>query len=282
MSKRIVLLTGASSGIGREIARLLVAKGDFPLLVARNKDALKEIIEELGRGAAFSCNVTEDDQVEHLVNEVIRRWGRVDVLINNAGFGQFGGALELPIATYEKMIQTNFLGAVRFTHALLPHMLQQGTGRIVNIASTAGLTGVPNLAAYVASKFALIGFSESIHLEYAPQIQVGILCPGPVNTPFFAGENPARLFPPLIARKIISPQTAARHAVRLIDRPRCKVIPFSLAFGMRLRHLLPSLYLRITKMIYDQHFEKLSKQESPLNHPSQADRNITTNTDPSP
>ena len=83
------------------------------------------------------------------------------------------------------MMETNYLGTVQLTQAVLPWMLQQGSGKIINIASVAALTGTPNLAAYCASKFALLGFSEALQLEFSPQIQVGVLCPGPVQTPFF-------------------------------------------------------------------------------------------------
>ncbi len=257
MGERIVLLTGASSGIGREIAHLLVKKGDYPIVVARNKEALEKLVKELGKGTAFSCDVTQEHEVNFLIERVILQWGRVDVLINSAGFGQFGGLLEVPMSQFEKMMDTNYLGAVRMTRALLPHMERQGAGIIINIASTAGLSGVPNLAAYVASKFALIGFSESIHLEYAPKIQIGVLCPGPVNTPFFAGESPARLFPPLIVRHMIDAKQAAYHAVRLIDHPRIKVIPFPLAIAMRLRHLFPGFYRWFIKRLYDKHKSKM-------------------------
>lgn len=259
MGERIVLLTGASSGIGREIAHLLVKRGDYPILVARNKKALEEVVKELEKGTAFSCDVTQEHEVNNLIAKVIKQWGHIDVLINNAGFGQFGGLLEVPMSQFEKMMDTNFLGAVRMTRALLPHMEQQGAGKIVNIASTAGLSGVPNLAAYVASKFALIGFSESIHLEYAPHIQIGVLCPGPVNTPFFAGENPARLFPPLLVRHMIDAKQAAYHAVRLIDHPRIKVIPFPLAVAMRLRQLFPGFYRWFVKRLYDKHRREMQR-----------------------
>ncbi|MBA4494974.1 SDR family NAD(P)-dependent oxidoreductase [Paenactinomyces guangxiensis] len=256
MNKRIVLLTGASSGIGKELARQLAQRGDFPLLVARNMCSLHSLKKELGQCDIFSCDVTDQEQVQNLVDEIINEFGRVDVLINNAGYGRFGGILDISIEDYIGMIDTNYLGAVRLTRSLLPHMLEGGGGRIVNIASVAGLTGIPNLPGYVASKFALIGFSESLKLEYSPKIQVGVLCPGPVYTPFFGGEDPARLFPSPIARQLIDAQTVARHAVRLIDRPRIKVIPSTLNLFMKVRNLVPGFYMWMTKKIYDRFKEE--------------------------
>lgn len=251
MKRRTVLVTGASSGIGKEIARQLVQRGDIPLLVARNASALEALHRELKSGDAFSCDVTDEQQVRDTIDAVIARYKHIDVLINNAGYGRFGDPLDIPLADYEGMTNTNYMGAVRVTKAVLPHMLRIKGGRIINIASVAGLTGIPNLSAYSASKFALIGFSEALKLAYAPHIQVGVLCPGPVKTPFFQGEDPGRLFPRIIAGQLLDTDTVARHALRLIERPRLKVIPWGLSWAMRMRGIAPSLYGWVTKQLYD-------------------------------
>jgi uncharacterized protein len=251
LSQRIILITGASSGIGREIVRQLIQQGDYPLLVARNQHTLQAIKKEWIDCETFPCDVTQPEQVKQLVDEVIDRFGKVDVLINNAGYGRFGGSLDLPLTDYMGMITTNYLGAVYLTQALLPHMLVQGSGRIINIASIAGLTGIPNLAAYCASKFALIGFFEALHLEYYPIIQVGVLCPGPVRTPFFQGKDPSHHFPAPVARQLMDVETVARHAIQLIKRPRIKVIPRSLSWALTVRRIAPTFYLWATKKLYD-------------------------------
>jgi short-subunit dehydrogenase len=259
MSKRIVLITGASSGIGREIAKQLVQKGDFPLLVARNRDALQDLKNEIKQCEIFPCDVTNQEQVESMVDQIMAKFHCVDVLINNAGYGRFGGILDIPINDFQGMIETNYLGAVRLTRTLLPHMLLQGDGRIINIASIAGLTGIPNLSAYCASKFALIGFSESLKLEYAPHIKVGVLCPGPVQTPFFQGVAPQHHFPTLILRHLLDVEVVARHAIQLIKHPRVKVIPHKLSWAMNMRRVAPKLYLWITQKIY-RSFKKKKQQ----------------------
>lgn len=250
MRKQIVLITGASSGIGQEIARELVKRGDFPILVARNWENLQRFQDEHPNCAIFSCDVTNQKEVNQLIHQVIQQFQRVDVLVNNAGYGRFGRFLELSVEEYEGMIQTNYLGAVRMIHGLLPHMLKQGHGRIINISSVAGLSGSPNLAAYSASKFALMGLSESLRMEYSPTIEVGVLCPGPVQTPFFGGNDLEQCFPPLIARQKMDPTTVAKHAIKLIHQPRFKVIPFSLRFALKLRSLAPRLYVRVTQKLY--------------------------------
>jgi len=258
MSGRIVLVTGAAGGIGREIVHRLAAQGDRTLLVGRNEASLQTLAREVPGGEAMVCDVTKRNQVERLVEDVITRYGRLDVLINNAGYGCFGGALEVPIEDYAGMMEANYLGAVHMSLAFLPHMLQRGAGRIVNIASIAGLTGVPNLAGYCASKFALLGFSESLQMEFAPRIQVGVLCPGPVDTPFFRGASPSRYFPAPIARRTLPPSVVAEHALRLIDRPGIKVIPRTLDMAIRLRRWFPRMAIRVTGYLYD----TLRKQKS--------------------
>ncbi|MFS8578968.1 MAG: SDR family NAD(P)-dependent oxidoreductase [Novibacillus thermophilus] len=256
MGQRIILLTGASSGIGEAVARLLVQQGDFPLLVSRRKDRLIALQRELGGADAFPCDVTSDAQVHQLMKNVIARYGRVDVLINNAGYGRFGGALDISMADFTGMAETNYLGAVRLTQAVLPYMLQREKGTIINVASVAGLTGIPNLSAYSASKFALIGFSEALKMEYAPPIEVGVLCPGPVQSPFFRGVDASRLFPPLIVGHMLDVETTARHVLQLIDRPTLSIVPSGMRWAMRLRRLAPGIYFRIMKRLYDSFEEK--------------------------
>lgn len=259
MSSRIILITGATSGIGRELAKRLVGKGDFPLLVGRNIDALHELQSDLKNCAIYPCDITQQNQVQQLVDEVMDQFGRVDVLINNAGHGTFGGALDISIADYKSMIETNYLGAVHLTYELIPRMLDQDDGRIINIASVAGLTGIPNLAAYCASKYALIGFSESLSMEFSPHIKIGVLCSGPVQTPFFRDKTPNDHFPAFIARKTLDVQTVADHAIKLIERPRVLIIPNRLRWAIRLKAFSPRFYVWVTKKMYNS-FQKKELQ----------------------
>jgi uncharacterized protein len=250
MKNPVVLVTGATSGIGEAIARKLPDQGYVPILLGRRSSRLKEIHRELNRGSYYSCDITNEAEVKQVVEEIIQTYGRIDVLINNAGYGCFGGFLDVSPDDYRGMMETNYLGAVRMVRHVLPHMLRAGHGRIINIASLAGLTGIPNLAGYCASKFALIGFSEALKLEYAPVIQVGVLCPGPVMTPFFRGEDPRRHFPPLIAGQMLEAEEVARCALKIMKRPKTVVIPGKLKWALQLRKWFPSLYFWATRRIY--------------------------------
>ncbi|MBA4601947.1 SDR family NAD(P)-dependent oxidoreductase [Thermoactinomyces mirandus] len=250
MSEPIVLITGASSGIGEAIARKLAVAGYFPILTARNLARLHQLQQELNKGAVLSCDITREEDVKKLIDQIIQKFGRIDILINSAGYGRFGDALDISLEDYQGMMETNFLGTVRMIHHVLPHMLENGGGRIINISSMAGLTGIPNLAGYCATKFALIGFSESLRLEYSPAIQVGVLCPGPVRTPFFGEEDPNHHFPSLIARQMLDAEDVALETLKMIQRPRIVIIPKKLKWALKLRHWFPSLFLALTKQLY--------------------------------
>ncbi len=250
MTDQIVLVTGASSGIGEAIVKKLAIKGYFPILVARNKSRLQQIRRDLKKGAVFPCDITKEEDVKYLVKQILQKFGRIDILINNAGYGRFGGALDVSLQDYQGMMETNYLGTVRMIHHILPHMLEKGGGRIINIASMAGLTGIPNLAGYCATKFALMGYSESLRLEYSPAIQVGVLCPGPVMTPFFGEEDPSDHFPSLIANQTLDTEEVARQTLKLIQHPRTLVIPGKLKWALKLRLWFPSFFLTLTKLLY--------------------------------
>ncbi|SFJ24176.1 SDR family NAD(P)-dependent oxidoreductase [Thermoflavimicrobium dichotomicum] len=263
MQKQIVLLTGASSGIGERIAHHLVQTNQyFPILIARNQSKLKSLQKEIVQCDYFACDVTNSQQIQSMITQILSKYGQIDVLINNAGYGTFGGVLDTSPDDFRGMMETNYLGAIRLVQAVLPSMLQRGNGKIINIASIAGLTGVPNLTGYSASKFALIGFSESLQLEFSPQIQVGVLCPGPVQTPFFKGKEATTLFPPLIARQLIDADTVARETVKLIKRPRIKIIPSGMYWMMLAKRLAPGLYSKMTKKIYDAFFHNEKQSQS--------------------
>lgn len=250
MKQRIVLLTGASSGIGAEIARQLHNRGDRPILLARNHDALICLQAELTDAVIYVCDVRDNQRIQETVAQVLTRFGRIDALINNAGYGQFGLPLEVPLDEYRGMMETNYLGAVQMSLAVLPTMLNQQQGVILNIASFAGLTGVPNLAGYAASKAALLSFTHSLALAYEPAIRVGALCPGPVQTPFFGNRSLEEQFPPLVAQQVLTAEEVATEAVNLLNNPQIKVIPRTLDWAHRCSRWAPHLSHRITGQLY--------------------------------
>jgi NAD(P)-dependent dehydrogenase (short-subunit alcohol dehydrogenase family) len=166
---KVVLLTGGSRGLGLELSRILVSKGANVAICARSSEQLNRAKAELsalgGDVISFTTDITDNDQVKDLVTKVIDHYGRLDVLINNAGTIQVGPVESMTIEDYEKAMQTNFFGPLYAIHAVLPHFISKKEGRIVNITSIGGKIAVPHLLPYTASKFALTGLSEGLHAE---------------------------------------------------------------------------------------------------------------------
>ncbi len=180
---RIALVTGASSGIGAATADRLVKAGYKVYGTSRRTDPDEHRTFEMLR-----LDVTSDESVEAAVNEVINSQGRIDLLVNNAGFGVAPAAAEESSLDQARAIfDTNFFGIVRMTRAVLPHMRQQGSGRIINIGSVLGFLPLPYAALYTATKHAVAGYSESLDHELRTRgIRVSVVEPAYINTPFDA------------------------------------------------------------------------------------------------
>ena len=185
------LITGASGGIGRELARVHAQAGGALVLVARREDVLEELREELitQYGVEVVClpaDLTEPGSVARVFQEVEARGIEIDILINNAGFGGHGRFDRQPWETSRQMIELNITALCEMTRRVLPGMVARRRGRILNIGSTAGFVPGPLMAVYYASKAYVLSFSQAIHEEVLEHgITVTALCPGPVETEFF-------------------------------------------------------------------------------------------------
>ncbi|MDZ7704262.1 MAG: SDR family NAD(P)-dependent oxidoreductase [Trueperaceae bacterium] len=175
-----VLVTGASSGIGKAIATALHEAGFRVFGTSRSPDKHRDLPFEM-----LALDVQDDDSVAACLEDLMARTGRLDVLVNNAGFGLYGAVEETSMDEAKAQMETNFFGVVRTVRAALPIMREQQRGKIINISSLAGLVGVPHHAFYAASKFAVEGFTESLVLELEPfNISVTLVEVGYVDTPF--------------------------------------------------------------------------------------------------
>ena len=184
----VAVVTGGASGIGRATALELAARGADVVVADIHDERLAQTvadIEELGRRAlAVRCDVTSDTEVEHLEAEAIREFGRVDILMNNAGIVVLGPPHTVEMAEWERILQVNVLGLVRGVRAFAPAMVERGSGYVVNTASIAGIWAYSwDCAAYITSKFAAYGYSEALARSLGPLgIGVSVLCPGLVTT----------------------------------------------------------------------------------------------------
>ncbi|MGZ3446158.1 MAG: SDR family NAD(P)-dependent oxidoreductase [Myxococcaceae bacterium] len=184
---KVVVLTGGSRGLGLELARVFARRGARLALLARDEEELARARDELRAGGAeveiFGCDVRFQDQVQRTLREVVERFGRVDVLVNNAGIIQVGPVETMRVSDYQEAMDTHFFGPLFLVQAVLPGMRQRREGRIINISSVGGKVPTPHLLPYVASKFALVGWSEGLHAEVRQDgIVVTTVCPGLMRT----------------------------------------------------------------------------------------------------
>ncbi|HEY3764228.1 MAG TPA: SDR family oxidoreductase [Gaiellales bacterium] len=199
MADRVLLITGASSGIGAATARRAVAAGDRVVVAARRKEALDALVAELGEdhAHAVACDVTEWEQVEAAAAAAIDRFGRIDVVFANAGFGANRGFLNESPERWRSMVLTNVLGVALTIRATLPHLLERGTGHFVITSSIAGRRSLPG-SLYSATKWAVTGIGQSLRGELREmhentRIRVTLIEPGAVETPFFDNTGEGRL-----------------------------------------------------------------------------------------
>lgn len=189
--KPVAVITGASRGIGRAIAEGLAADGYKTILIARSKDTLKrvgfEIVTKLSLTKALSpdlcaLDVTDEAAVQKTLEQIVETYGRIDVLVNNAG-QWVAGSLDAPTDQVRAVLEVNVLAPYVLLQAVVPLMKKQGSGYLFNVASRAGTYGFAGTGTYCASKFALVGLSDSLHRELTPLgIKVTAICPGWVNT----------------------------------------------------------------------------------------------------
>lgn len=193
MSKKVWLITGCSTGFGREIALAALARGDQVVVTARKPSTLDAVVSAFPVTAlALELDVTDGHQIEKVVTQSLKHFGHIDVLVNNAGYGYVAAVEEGEINAVRDLFETNFFGALAMTQAVIPSMRRQGGGRIINNSSQAGIMANPGTGYYSASKHALEGLMEALGKELEPfNIQVCSVQPGAFRTDW-AGRSMQR------------------------------------------------------------------------------------------
>jgi NAD(P)-dependent dehydrogenase (short-subunit alcohol dehydrogenase family) len=186
LTQKVWLITGASTGFGRELAEQLLKRGDNVVATARRPKQIMQLQHDYQDSAlVLALDVTDVASIDAAVSAALAKFGRVDVLVNNAGYGLAGAVEEATEAEFMPVFETNVFGLIRVTRALLPQFRKQKSGNIVNLSSIGGLIGSPGWGYYNASKFAVNGFSEALAAEMAPLgVHVTIVEPGPFRTDF--------------------------------------------------------------------------------------------------
>ncbi|MEU4806245.1 SDR family oxidoreductase [Actinosynnema sp. NPDC023587] len=225
LSEQVVVVVGASSGIGRVTALRFAARGARVVCAARNAQALDAVVAEIGdRAVAVPTDIADETAVRALVRAAEERFGRIDTWVTAAGVGVVGRVEDVPAAEFDRVMRVNFLGHVHAVQAVLPALRRAGGGAIIGIASIEGVRSVPWQAPYAASKFALRALYDSLRVELAQSgdpIKVTTIMPAAIDTPFFEhsrthlGELP-RPLPPVYAPELVADAvvTAAEHPRR--------------------------------------------------------------------
>jgi short-subunit dehydrogenase len=238
-----VIVTGASSGIGRATALEMARRGAHLVLAARRAEKLEQVAAEcraLGvRATAVVTDVTRPEECARLAEAA----GIVDVLVNNAGFAIFDAVVEAKLDELRGMMETNYFGTVNCTKAVLPGMLQRGSGTIVNVSSITGIMGFARMSGYCATKFAVIGFTEALRDEVMDRgVRVAMVCPGTTETEFFVTAEREKM--PGASRLMpgVSPERVARAICNAAGDGRYRrMLPLLGAVYMRLKEFFPRL-----------------------------------------
>lgn len=265
---KTVVITGASGGIGEAVALALAQKRYNLVLASRNKLALKAVAQKCGSlgsdALVVETDVTQAQAVRQLAHRAAGTFGNIDVWINNAGVILYGRILDVPPDAFQQVLDTNLSGVVYGSRAALQHFEGQGAGTLINIASGFGLIPAPYASSYVASKFAVRGFTASLAQEYYADhkhaIHICCVLPSTIDTPVYqhAGNymrSSVQAMPPLY-----SVHTAARKIVRLVSHHRTEVV---VGRGIRIMGILYSCLPAVTLRLFARYVRQYNYQDKP-------------------
>jgi len=260
---KIVLITGASSGIGKETAIQFAKEGSNVILVARRKQKLEQIADDLKKfnisTMICECDVSDKLQVEKMSKLVLEKYGSIDILVNNAGFAIYGSVFDLTTEEIESQMATNYFGMIYCIKNFLPSMIQKKSGHIVNVASVAASFGLPGIASYCASKFAMLGFSEGLKHELkGTGVGITVVSPIMVRTDFFDHSSFKKM--PKYSPLSLSDKTVTKAILRAANSPRLEIIVPSVVRGaVWMKNTFPYLINPILGMAFKKRLDSKTK-----------------------
>ncbi|MDB6030890.1 MAG: Short-chain dehydrogenase [Verrucomicrobiales bacterium] len=217
LQNKVALVTGAGSGIGQSIAETFARAGAYVFVADRDAKTGAETVQRVHKGAGhcefIALDVTSEEQCASASRKIIEQKGRLDILVNNAGIGHVGTILQTTAADLDRLYAVNVRGVFNVTKAVLPEMLKQKCGNIINLASIGGVVGIRDRLAYCTTKFAVVGLTKSMALDHALEgIRVNCICPGRVETPFVSARLKEYQDPQKAYQEMASTQAIGRMA----------------------------------------------------------------------
>lgn len=266
---KIVLVTGASSGIGRQVSLDFSRQGArHIILVARSLSKLEDLQKIIDtkftvETIVYPCDVSKKAEVEQMGKKILDTCGHVDILVNNAGFGLYGKVQSQSIEQIESVIFTNYLGMVYCTKIFLDSMITRKSGHIVNVASVAASFGIAGLSAYCASKYAVLGFSESLFQElHGTGVRLTVVSPIGVKTDFFNNKTFGGIIPNYTGF-MLEPQTVSNAILAAANSSRLEiVVPFYVRAGVWLKHTIPFFVNPIMGYLFRQELLRSRNREN--------------------
>ena len=269
ISGKVVLVTGASSGIGKDTAIDLARRGARVAICARRRDRLEETLAECRKHApaskAYVCDVRDRSQIHETVAAAVHDLGPIDILINNAGAAAYSLFVEAPEDEFEELMRTNYFSAVYFTREVLSSMIERRTGAVIFISSLAGRIASWRHTAYSASKFAMTGLAEALYYEVkSAGVHVAVINPGVIRTEIFDKGVGFEHLRHVIEPKFVATDTVIRAIARAIEKERFEVFaPAKYSFIWKMRALLPGPVMRGTLAFVDRVMAKQPAAASP-------------------
>lgn len=240
MSQRIIVITGASGGIAEEMIKRLPSE-DGLILLGRDQQKLEEKYRHVSNKTCLGLDITDKKALQSVVDQIYLQYGRIDIFINNAGFGEFKAYDQFDFDSIEEMFEVNTLATIHFSRLVGKQMAEQGHGHIINIASMAGLIASAKSTIYSATKFAVIGFSNALRLELADaKVYVTTVNPGPIETTFFDKADPTGQYLQSVERFSLKPDLVAKRIIKIFGKNKRELnMPFALAAAYKLYVLFP-------------------------------------------
>jgi short-subunit dehydrogenase len=269
LRNQVIVITGASSGIGRATAEMAAERGARVVLSSRNEEELREVVagirERGGMATYFTADVADPDAMQQLAKRAAAEFGAIDTWVNNAGVGLYGRTTEVPLADKRRMFDINFWGVVHGCRAAVPFLRRHG-GAIINIGSVAGDRAIPLLGIYGAAKHAVKGYTDSLRMELEEEeapISVSLVKPSSTNTPFTEHARNYLDSQPEFAPPVYAPEAVASAILDCAERPTRDI---TVGGGGRMMTMMGALAPRLTDAVMERTLFEGQKKDAPPYH----------------